>query len=102
MTATETPIEHLRGINSAVEAGCYRLQSLTLGDPSGKLYAPPGSEYTDLQTGIRYWKDTGFDDHGWVCSSVTHSGTIDERPALSPEEAGWYCQLHVQSGRLRA
>jgi hypothetical protein len=37
-----------------------------LGAPNGKVYAPPGSEYTDLQTSITYKKGNSFDDHHWV------------------------------------
>jgi hypothetical protein len=66
MSANETPIEHLGGILSAVETGYYRLQSLTIGEPNGKVYAPAGSEYTDLQAGIRYHKVSGFDNQSWV------------------------------------
>jgi hypothetical protein len=66
MLANETPIEHQGDIQSAVESGYYRLQSRTIGPPNGKVYAPKGSEYTDLQTGIRYHKARGFDHQDWV------------------------------------
>jgi hypothetical protein len=66
MTEPETPIEHLGGLDSAVEVGYYRLQSLTFDNPNGALYAPPGSEYTALHTGITYRKGNSFDDQNWV------------------------------------
>ncbi len=73
MTEEETPINHLEGNESAVETGYYRLQSSTLGNPNGNVYAPHGSEYTDLQTGSKYLKNGGFDNENWFCIRSSES-----------------------------
>ena len=65
MNTIGVPIDYQYDIASAVEKGHYRLQSYTIGDPNKKVYAPCGSEYTDLQTGIKYLKRAGFSNIVW-------------------------------------
>ncbi|MBL7793034.1 MAG: right-handed parallel beta-helix repeat-containing protein [Saprospiraceae bacterium] len=64
-TSPNNYIVHENNLLSAVESGYYRLQSYTIGDPNGILFAPTGSEYVDLKNGIKYRKQYGFDNQGW-------------------------------------
>jgi hypothetical protein len=53
----------VEGINVEATSGYYRIQDT--GAPENVLSAPPGSEYTDTASGIKYLKQSGTGNTGW-------------------------------------
>ncbi|MDF2663502.1 MAG: hypothetical protein K0Q94_6293, partial [Paenibacillus sp.] len=53
----------VEGANVEATSGYYRIQDA--GAPEGALSAPPGSEYTDTASGIKYLKQSGTGKTGW-------------------------------------